>query len=327
MRCVHAALFLVVFTGATAVQAQDWARQMFRESRHDFGTVARFAKTEFAFEFNNPYVEDVHVASVRSSCGCTSVRVEKTSLKTYESSAIIATFNTHLFHGKQGATITVIFDKPYYAEVQLHVSGVIRSDLVIDPGSVVFGTIMQGLGAEAHVAVRCHNRSIGQVTVAKPVSPYLTVQITPKAQTNRLFEYDLTVCLSPEAPAGYIHETVMLNTADGATVPLAVEGRVEPAISVSPSPLFFGSCEPGGSVTKQLIVKGEKPFRIVGIESSDPAVKVECQKEAAAKTLHIIPVRFTAGAAPRAFQATIRLQTDAADRQPIEVPVFAKVGQ
>ncbi len=327
MRCMHSALLLVVVTGATSVEAQDWARQMFKEFRHDFGTVARFAKTEFAFEFNNPYVEDVHVASLRSSCGCTSVRVEKPTLKTYETSAIIATFNTHLFYGKRGATITVTFDKPYYAEVQLQVAGVIRSDLVLDPGSVILGTIEQGRGAEAHVTVQCHSRSIGQVTVAKPASQYLNAQITPKAQTNSLFGYDLAVVLAPDAPVGYINETLFLNTADGTTVPLAVEGRVEPAISVSPSPLFLGSCEPGASAAKQLIVKGAKPFRIVSVESSDPAVEVECRKDAAAKTLHILPVRFTAGTATGAFQATIRLQTDAADRKPIEVSVFGKIGQ
>jgi len=326
MRCVYSALILVVLTGATSVQAQDWARKMFKAVHHDFGTVARFAKTEFAFEFNNPYVEDVHVASVRSSCGCTSVRVEKPTLKTYETSAIIATFNTHQFFGKRGATITVAFDKPFFAEVQLQVTGVIRSDLVLDPGSVILGTIEQGRGAEAHVAVQCHSRSIGQVTVAKPASPYLTAQITPKAQTNSLFGYDLAVRLSPEAPVGYINETLLLYTADGTTVPLAVEGRVEPAIAVSPSPLFLGACEPGASAVKQLIVKGAKPFRIVGVESSDPAVEVDCRTDAPAKTLHILPVRFTAGTASGAFQATIRLQTDAADQQ-IEVPVFVKVGQ
>lgn len=328
MRYVPSALMLIVLAGATSARAQDWARQMFKESRHDFGTVARFAKTEFAFSFNNPYVEDVHVASVRSSCGCTSVRVEKPTLKTYETSAIVATFNTHLFYGKRGATITVTFDKPFYAEVQLQVAGVIRSDLVLDPGSVILGTVEQGHGAEAHVAVQCHSRSIGPVTVAKPSSPYLTAQITPRAQGNSLFGYDLAVSLSPDAPVGYVNETLLLNTGDGATVPLAVEGRIESAISVSPSPLFLGACEPGASATKQLIVKGAKPFRVVSAECSDPAVEVDCRAgAAAAKTLHIIPVRFTAGASSGAFQATVRLQTDAADRQPIEVPVFAKVGQ
>lgn len=327
MRCVHSALLLIVLTGTAPVGAQEWARQMFKESRHDFGTVARFAKTEFAFTFNNPYVEDVHVASVRSSCGCTSVRVENPTLKTYENSAIIATFNTHSFYGKRGATITVTFDKPFFAEVQLQVTGVIRSDIVLDPGSVVFGTIEQGRGAEAHVAVQCHSRSIGQVTLSKPASPYLTAQITPRAQTNSLYGYDLTVSLSPDAPVGYINETLMLNTSDGATVPLAVEGRVEPAIAVSPSPLFLGACEPGASAAKQLIVKGAKPFRIVGVECSDAAIEVDCRSGATAKTLHIIPVRFTAGDSSGAVQATIRLQTDAADRKPLEVPVFVTVGQ
>ena len=50
-------------------------------------------------------------------------------MKTYEKGAIVATFNTNSFHGQRGATLTVIIDKPFYAEVQLHVRGYIRSDV------------------------------------------------------------------------------------------------------------------------------------------------------------------------------------------------------
>ena len=99
----------------------------------------------------NIYLEDVHVAAVRTSCGCTSVRIANDSLKTYEKGAIVATFNTPSFLGQHGATITVTFDKPFYAEVQLHVSGYIRSDVVFDPGSVQIGDLKQGAATPQQV--------------------------------------------------------------------------------------------------------------------------------------------------------------------------------
>ena len=88
---------------ASPVVGQEWARKMFKETTHDFGTVARGAKAEYRFEFSNIYLEDVHVAAVRSSCGCTSVHIEKEALKTYEKGAIVATLNTGSFQGQRGA--------------------------------------------------------------------------------------------------------------------------------------------------------------------------------------------------------------------------------
>src|SRR5687767_9627208 len=107
---------------------------MFQTTEHDFGTVARGAKAEFAFEFENLYEEDLHVAKVYSSCGCTTPAIEKRDLKTFEKAQILATYNTRAFLGQKSATITVVFDKPQYAEVQLEVSGYIRSDVVLEPG-------------------------------------------------------------------------------------------------------------------------------------------------------------------------------------------------
>ena len=91
----------------------------------------RGAKAEFEFVFKNEYEEDVHIASVRTSCGCTTPRITKQTLKSLESAAIVATYNTRSFYGAKSATITVVIDKPFAAEVQLTVSGYIRSDVCL----------------------------------------------------------------------------------------------------------------------------------------------------------------------------------------------------
>ena len=100
---------------AVPCSAQEWADKMFAARSHDFGSIARGAKAEFAFELTNLYLEDVHIASVRASCGCTTPRIEKDTLKTYEKGAVIAHINSDRFLGNQGATITVTIDKPQYA--------------------------------------------------------------------------------------------------------------------------------------------------------------------------------------------------------------------
>ena len=41
---------LVLVSIAAAAQGQDWAQKMFAVRSYDFGTIARGAKAEFAFE-------------------------------------------------------------------------------------------------------------------------------------------------------------------------------------------------------------------------------------------------------------------------------------
>ena len=111
---------VLVLLAASVGHSKEWAQKMFKITRHDFGHVARDAKTEFRFEITNLYEEDVHIADVRTSCGCTTPSIVNNTLKTWEKGAILATFNTHSFTGQRGATLTVTIDKPYFAEVLKH---------------------------------------------------------------------------------------------------------------------------------------------------------------------------------------------------------------
>ena len=103
-------LWLSLLIGSP-VFAQEWARRMFEKTSHDFGTVARGAKAEYAFTLENLYLENVHIASVRSSCGCAKPRIEKPWLRTYERGAIVAAINSKAFLGGRSATITVTIDE------------------------------------------------------------------------------------------------------------------------------------------------------------------------------------------------------------------------
>ena len=86
---------------------QQWAEKMFEVRSPDFGSVPRSAQTEFQFELTNLYRDDVHIASVRSSCGCTQPSILKDTLKSHEKGAIVAEFNTRSFTGQRSARVTV----------------------------------------------------------------------------------------------------------------------------------------------------------------------------------------------------------------------------
>ena len=134
---------------ASAAWAQDWAKDMFDHTSKDLGVVARGAKLEHAFTLENLYLEDVHVASIRSSCGCVAPKVEQPWLKTHEKTRVVATIDTRKVMGRRDTTLTVVFDKPFPAEVRLNLYYFVRGDVVFQPGSVQFGSVPQGVERRA----------------------------------------------------------------------------------------------------------------------------------------------------------------------------------
>ena len=296
--------------GSDQATSQDWARKMFKVTEHDFGTVARGAAAEFAFEFENPYEEDLRVAGVRTSCGCTTPIITKKELKTFEKSKIIAKYNTRSFLGQKGATVTVIFDKPFYAEVQLEVSGYIRSDIVFDPGKVDFGEVDQFSTVEQSLDLTYAGRSDWKVVDVRSNSKHFEVVLDETERANGKVGYKMKVRLKDDTPAGHFQDQLTLITDDNRlkTIPLLVQGNVVSPLTVAPSSLFLGVLQPGQSVTKQLVVKSKRPFRILKIECEDGCFEFKTPGDKK-NPLHFVPVKFTADSAGKIAQK-IKIETD-----------------
>ncbi len=311
--------------GANTSLGQDWARKMFDSTEHKFGAVARGAKVEHRFTITNLYEEDAHIASVRSSCGCTTPTVEKRDLKTFEKAELVAVFNTRTFEGDKNATLTVTFDKPFFAEVQVQISGYIRKDVVLDPGLVDFGSINQGTPVEKRIVVNYAGRSDWKITDVQTANQQITAQLTEISRQNGQVKYDLLVRLTADAPAGYIKEQLLLMTNDSRSkqLPVDVEGHVTPSVSVSPASLHMGVLQPGQKVTKQLVVKAQKEFRIKGMKCEDGAFSFDQNDDS--KSLHIVPVTFVAGDKTGKVTQKICIETDIGDLGKLECQVYALV--
>ncbi|HEX5104695.1 MAG TPA: hypothetical protein VFV87_12830, partial [Pirellulaceae bacterium] len=114
------------------------------------------------------------------------------------------------------------------------------------------------------------------------------------------------------APAGLIQDqlTVVTNDTKLPTVSLPVEGRVVPALAVSPSPLFFGRLQPGQTATKQLVITGKQPFAITAIHAPGLAPLEFRTSPDVTKKVHLVPVILTASDQPGSFDYEVRIETD-----------------
>ena len=290
--------------------AQQWARKMFPDVQHDFGSVARGAKAQHRFKLKNLYKEDVHISNVRVSCGCISVKPSKKSLVTYEKGELIVDLNTRSFQGQRRSTITVTFDRPFYAEVQLHITAYIRTDVVFSPGAVDFGTVSQGTAAKKKITVNYAGRDDWKIVDVTSAGDHYEVDVVEKSRGGGRVSYELSIRLKDDTPAGYVKQPLTLVTNDHnlKRVPLYVEGRVAPSIAVSPASLSLGVVKPGKKVTRLLVVTSDKPFRILSVDCGDDCFKFKVSE--AAKKQHRIPVTFTAGDKPSKVAQSIRIMTD-----------------
>ena len=279
-------------TTSTNVQAEQWGLKLFSETNHHFGTVSRNAKTEHAFVIENCFEEDVHIASVRSSCGCTNAVITKKTLKSWEKGEIIAQFNTRSFIGTKSAEITVVIDRPYYAEVKLTVGGTIRSDIVVEPGEVRFGDVELGAKKVVDLKISYAGRKDWKVLDIRGNSEQIEVRLDPIQRNGSNTNYLLHITLKDTAPVGdHVDELVVItNDEKNDRFTLPVIARVIPPVSISPNFVALGDVGTGKSVQNRLIVRSKKPFEITGVDCLD--ARFDFKVPEGSKTMHVIPYTF-----------------------------------
>ncbi len=306
------AFVLFAFLGSCTSLAtgKEWARAMFETTTHEFGTVARGAQAEYVFVLQNIYKEDVHISGVRSSCGCTTPTIENASLKTWETGGIRAKFNSRSFLGQKSATITVTIDQPFPAEVQLTVSGYIRSDVVLQPGAVDVGELDAGVPAEQTIDISYAGRNDWQIRGIEVPHDYFRVSLRETRRGQGRVDYQMNVRLTENAPVGYLQDQFFIVTNDQRMerIPVVISGRVLPSVTVSPSSLALGVLQPGQQVTRKILVRSKRPFQVTDVDCGSDCLTFESPQGAA--KLHVIPVTFTAGDEPGTLAMEINIKTD-----------------
>jgi hypothetical protein len=325
---------LIVLCVTSFGRGQDWAKKMFSETTHDFGTIARGAKTEYKFTIENIYEEDAHISACYTSCECTTPQIDKRFLKTWDKAELTAVVNTKDYYGPRDVTITVKFDAPFPAEVQVHIHARIRSDVVMQPEEVQFGTVKLGSALQRQVRISYadrNERSQWQILRVESANPALEAQAVETARVGNRVTYDLIANLKGNAPVGYIKDNLLLVTNDAnpqaAKIPVPVMAIVASPLTVQPNPLLLGVIKKGEPAGKQLVVRSTAatptPFRITAARCDDPRFEATLPEEA--KTMHLLPIAFKGAQVPGRIAAKLRLETDLPNVEPVDVMVNVQV--
>jgi hypothetical protein len=166
-----------------------------------------------------------------------------------------------------------------------------------------------------------------QIMGVESANPHLLARAVETSRASGQVTYDLVVELAADAPVGYLREHLMLVTNDkntkAARVPVPVEGNVVSAVTVRPSPLLLGVVHAGKPVTRQLVVRGAQPFRIVAAECNDK--RFQCRLPQEEKPVQVVPVTFVSDEPSGQVTGTIYLQTDQGAPEKLAVEAHVQV--
>lgn len=290
-------LLVVAITGTQSASAQlspDWARSMFDKQKIDFGVIARGSDARQTVNITNDSRNTVHISSVRTTCGCSAAKPSQDLIRPGETAIVEVTMDTRKFTRKKDSNVIVTFDQPAITSVTVPITSYIRTDVVVQPGSVVFGTVPAGTASKKTIGIAYAGRTDWKIREVKTSTKSVKANVRETSRTNGQVRYALDVDLLPDANPGVIQHVITLITDDpnNPYVPILVSGIVEADITITPQVVKFGVAASGKEVTKRVVVRGRNEIQIAGIEVESEHEDFKVRMPKGKKNIHILQLTF-----------------------------------
>jgi hypothetical protein len=322
-RVVLVGVALVSGTARDA-SAAGWADGLFSEQGHDFGPVARGAKVHHPFVLTNRLEEPVTILNLRASCGCTTGKPSQTTIPPGQRAVIEAEMDTRNFTGKKATTlfVTLVTAGGQEAEVRLAISSTILSDIVLNPGTIDFGSVTKGQATQKVLTIDRVGAPQWRVERMLSACRAIDASMVETARNSSTVSYALTVTLKPDAPAGVLRDEIRVVTNDPESpgIPIQVTGLIRGDLTATPSLLSLGRVSSTDGIRGKLLVRSSKPFRIVSVEGAGDGFTVTAD-DSAATPLHLLTVGYRPeeGTNRGDLRKTFRVLTDLPSEPPLEV--------
>jgi hypothetical protein len=323
---------LIAALASPPAWAGGWAEGLFAESGHDFGAVPRGVKARHAFVVTNRLAEAVTIVDVRASCGCTSGRASAATVAPGQSAVIEAEMDTRNFVGKKATTLTVtlLSASGRQAEVRLGVNALILSDIVLNPGTIDFGTVPRGQPAQRVLTIDRADAPRWEITRMLSACKAIDASMDEITRTAGLVSYRLTVTLKPDAPAGLIRDEirVLTNDPESPSFSIPVTAAIQGDLIAAPSALALGRVTSAAGAQGRFLIRSRSstPFMITTIEGQGDGLRAALD-DPGPKATHLLTIAYhpDEGTTRGDLRRTLRVVTDLPGEPPLELPVTLHV--
>jgi RNA polymerase sigma factor (sigma-70 family) len=291
---------------------------LFPHVEHDFGSVARGAQLRHRFPMKNTGKVPVTIANVRCSAGCLTASVSKPVLGPGQEGWLDVSMDARRFVGKK--TVALWVQVAGKGDVRLRVSAHSRPDLIVDPGRIDFDVIPHGYTPLRTIDVEYTGPLDWHVgEVIRDAAP-VDVKVEELSRRPGQVAYRIHVTLRADAPAGPHSQELRLKTDDPATpliaVPVVV--TVKPGLRAAPESVKLDFVAVGDTVSREVVVRGIRPFRILKVEGLGTDLEAEVPQTRADE--QFLQIRYRP-ARVGDFKKLLRIQTDLEGEDPVTITV------
>jgi hypothetical protein len=327
MRAVYRGIlasWLLVGMGSGLVRAAAWTDALFPQNRYDFGAVPRGAKVKHDFLLVNRLAEPITILNLRPSCGCTSGRASASMVAPGQTAVIEAQMDTRNFVGPKSTVlyVAVMTAGGREAEAGLGVTAQILSDIVLNPGSVDFGTVLRGQAPTRNLTIDRINGEGWRFERMVSGSRVLNAQLVETSRKGSAVSYALSVSLKPDAPAGPVRDEIRLLSNDPETpsIPILVTAWIRGELAAAPSILALGAVNSSAGVQGRFVIRGSRPFAIQSIEGEGDGFSTAAAK-GARQAVHVVTVAYRPeeGTTRGDIRRVFRVHTDLPGEPPLDL--------
>jgi hypothetical protein len=312
---------------ATSAYAGE-AEKLFSERVHDFGTVPFGPTLVHHFKVNNTTNQTVTIRSARVSCGCVSASLSASTIRPGESAYVQANMDTKRFVGPKEVIIYVSFGQPY-EEVALAVRANRNDFFSKSSDAVSMGQVRRGVEGHGTIQVTMRHDANFEIRSAASSTDYIKPSYRLLKRDQSEVVYEVSADLKPGLDVGSWTTDVLFATSNSTvgTIRIPVNVDIVAPITATPATVQFPPIKVGDTKELSVVVKGEKPFKIVGVKGGDGLVTAEADGRES-KQAHVVRIVYQPSAAGE-LSKTITIVTDTGAEGKIEIPVTgrAKVGE
>lgn len=313
---------VAVLTAAIAVHAGE-AEKFFAERVKDFGTVPFGPTLVHQFKITNTTNQVVRINSARVSCGCVSASIPVNVLQPGQSTYLTANMDTKRFVGPKEVIVYVSFGQPF-EEVTLAVRANRNDQFSKSTDVLTMGQVRKGAEGVGAIQVTMRGDPSFDIRGANSATEYVKAnyKLIKRDRTEVVFE--LSATMKPGLDVGVWTTDIMFQTTSSslATVRIPVSVEIMAPITATPASVQFPMVKVGDKKELSVVVKGDKPFKIVDVKGGDALVSAIADTEEA-KATHVVRLVFAPSEAGE-MARNIVVVTDNGTKAEVTIPVRGK---
>ncbi len=215
--------------------------ELFDKLSKDFGNVAHGSITVHKFRVKNTTDQPISISGVTSSCVCAIPLITKRDANPGEELTIEVKYDARTFVGPRSMQIRVNFERPYFEQVVLNISGHSRSDIVFKPGTIEFGSVTTGSDVVQTARIEYTGANDFRIREIQPTTFYDADLKEVARVPGQRVSYEITVKPKKQVPNGSVAEAIGLLTNDNLTpqIHLYTNGTFQGMLVATPKRLIL----------------------------------------------------------------------------------------